>query len=158
MKKKIFSLLLKAGWIKKKTKKTYICSNPEQVIKGLLNFKVQELIKKAEKEYAFTNLSAIEIWADYSYVQRGIEKSPYYVKILKKDLNYWKKFFNGYNIPNYVNKGSTIGEYVILIPVKSLKFSEKNGVKVESLKDTLKLAKSNKIYLYAYNYIRKKYG
>jgi len=91
-------------------------------------------------------------------VQRGIEKSPYYVKILKKDLNYWKKFFNGYNIPNYVNKGSTIGEYVILIPVKSLKFSEKNGVKVESLKDTLKLAKSNKIYLYAYNYIRKKYG
>jgi len=157
MKKKIFSLLLRAGWIKKQSDNTYICINPEIVINSLLEFKVPQIIKEAEKDYAFTNLSAVEIWSDYSYVQRGIEKSPYFIKVLKKDLKYWKNFFNSHNIPNYVNEGTTIGEYMILIPVQKLNFVEKEGYKVESLKETIKLAKLNEMYLYAYNYIRNKY-
>jgi len=157
MKKKIFSLLLRAGWIQKQTNNTYICINPEQIIKSLLQFKVPEIIKGAEKDYAFTNLSAIEIWSDYSYVQRGIEKSPYFIKILKKDLKYWKTFFNSHNIPNYINQGTTIGEYVILIPVKELVFEEKEGYKIESLRETMRLAKSNEMYGYAYNYMKNKH-
>ena len=157
MKKKIFSLLLRAGWIKKQQDNTYICINPEIVINSLLEFKVPQIIKEAEKDYAFTNLSAIEIWSDYSYVQRGIEKSPYFIKIFKKDLKYWKNFFNRHNIPNYVNQGTTIGEYIILIPVEKLSFVKKEGYKVESLKETIKLAKLNEMYLYAYNYIKKRY-
>ena len=157
MKKKIFSLLLRAEWIKKQADNSYVCINPEKVIINLLQFKVPEIIKKAEKDYAFTNLSAIEIWSDYSYVQRGIEKSPYFIKVLKKDLKYWGRFFNKYNIPNYIKEGSTIGEYVILIPCKKLTYEEKEGQKVERLKETIKLAKSNEIYSYAYNYIKNKY-
>jgi hypothetical protein len=125
---------------------------------GLLEFKVSEIIKESKEKYAFTGLSAIEIWSDYSYVQRGIEKSPYFIKVLEKDLNYWRNFFNRNNIPNYVNEGSTVGEYVILIPVKRISFVEKNDLKVESLKITMKIAKSNDVFLYAYNYMRKKYG
>lgn len=158
MKKKIFSLLLKAGWIKKTSRNAYKCIEAEEAVKGLLDFKVPELVKKTKKPYAFTNLSAIEIWSDYSYVQRGIEKSPYFIKILKKDLKYWKEFFNKNNIPNYVNQGSTVGEYVILIPVDKIKQVDKVGLKVEPLKKTLKTAKKNEMYLYAYNYMRKKYG
>ena len=157
MKKKIFSLLLRAGWVKKQSDNTYICINPEIVIKSLLEFKVPQIIKEAEKDYAFTNLSAVEIWSDYSYVQRGIEKSPYFIKVLAKDLRYWKNFFNSHNIANYVNQGTTIGEYIILIPVKKLSFVEKEGYKVENLKETIKLAKLNEMYLYAYNYIKNKY-
>ncbi|MDO8459592.1 MAG: hypothetical protein Q7S74_00640 [Nanoarchaeota archaeon] len=157
MKKKIFSLLLRAGWVKKQSDNTYICINPEIIIKSLLEFKVPQIIKEAERDYAFTNLSAVEIWSDYSYVQRGIEKSPYFIKVLKKDLKYWKNFFNRHNIPNYVNEGTTIGEYIILIPVKKLSFVEKEDYKVESLKETIRIAKLNEMYLYAYNYIRNKY-
>lgn len=157
MKKKIFFLLLKSGWIKKQQYNTYICEKPEIIIKGLLEFKVPEIIKESKKDYAFTNLSAVEIWSDYSYVQRGIEKSPYFIKILKKDLKYWKSFFNDHNIPNYINQGTTIGEYIILIPVEKLSFVEKEGYKVENLKKTIKLAKLNEMYLYAYNYIKNKY-
>ena len=157
MKKKIFSLLLRAGWVKKQSDNTYICINPEIVIKSLLEFKVPQIIKEAERDYTFTNLSAVEIWSDYSYVQRGIEKSPYFIKVLKKDLKYWKNFFNKHNIPNYVNEGTTIGEYIILIPVEKLSFVEKEGYKVEGLKETIRLAKLNEMYLYAYNYIKEKY-
>ena len=157
MKKKIFALLLASGWIKKISRTTYKCIPPKTVINGLLEFKVPEIIKYSEKEYCFTNLSAVEIWSDFSYVQRSKEKSPYFVKILHKDLEYWKLFFNSYNIPNYINEGSTIGEYVIFIPVNEIDSVEKNGFKVEKLKKTLEISQSNEIYSYAYRYMRKKY-
>ena len=158
MKKKIFSLLLRSGWIIKNSNNTYSCANPSDAIKGLLEFRVPKIIKKSEKAYAFTQLSAVEIWSDFSYVQRGMEKSPYFIRALEKDLKYWKEFFNRNEIPNYVNFGGTIGEFIILIPVNCLSSKEKNGFFVDSLKDTLRYAKSNDIYLYAYEYIKKKYG
>lgn len=158
MKKKIFSLLLRSGWIKKASKNRYLCISPEKAIAGLLEFKVPNTIKKSERQYAFTDLSAIEIWSDYSYVQRGIEKSPYFVRVLKKDLSYWKKFFNRCDIPVYISDGGTIGEYVILKPVDKLKFAEKEGYKVVDLRETMKLAASNEIYSYPYSYMREKYG
>jgi len=158
MKKKIFALLLNSGWIKKKTRTEYLCAEPDKIIKELLDFKINDIIKQSKKEYVFTNLSAVEIWSDYSYVQRGMEKSPYFIKVLRKDLAYWKNFFNKNNIPNYISEGSTIGEYVILIPVTNIEATEKEGLKVETLKQTLKIAKANEMYSYAYNYMRKKYG
>lgn len=157
MRKKIFSLLLKSGWIKKSTKNRYRCIEPKKVVIGLLEFRVPEIIKESKKPYAFTGLSAVEIWSDYVYVQRGIERSPYFIKILKKDLNYWKEFFNKKNMPNYVNEGSTIGEFIILIPVDKIKAVDKENLKVCSLKETFNIAKENEMYAYAYDYMRKKY-
>lgn len=158
MKKKIFSLLLKTGWIRKSSRDTYVCISPEKVVKGLLEFRVPKVIRESARPYAFTDLSAIEIWSDYSYVQRGMEKSPYFINVLRKDLRYWKTFFNKNDIPYYVNEGATIGEYVILKPVTQLKFIEKGDFKVISLFETEKLAVKNEIYLYTYEYMRRMYG
>lgn len=158
MKKKIFYTLIKSGWIKKKSRNEYLCEEPKDVLNKLLEFKVPEIIKKAKKPYAFTQLSSIEIWSDFSYIQRGIEKSPYFIKVLKKDLKYWKKFFNQHNIPNYVNEGSCIGEYVILIPEEKIKATKKGDFMVESLTDALNIAKKNEMFAYPYNYMRQKYG
>lgn len=158
MKKKIFALLLRSGWIKKHSNRTYSCTNPSDAIKGLLEFRVPEIMKRAKKEYSFTQLSAVEIWSDFSYVQRGREKSPYFIKILRKDLKYWKEFFNIHEIPNYVESGATIGEYVILIPVSKLSFEEKSGFKVDPLRETMHYAKSNDMFSYASEYMENKYG
>lgn len=157
MKKKIFSMLLHAGWIKKSARDSYVCVSPEKVMSGLLEFKIPEVIKEAKKPYAFTGLSAVEIWSDYCYVQRSIEKSPYFIKIAKKDISYWKAFFSKKHIPSYVHSGSTIGEYTILIPVEKVIAVEKEGAMVESLQETLSIAKENEMYAYAYNYMKKKY-
>ena len=139
MKKKIFALLLRAGWLEKRQRNTYICINPQKIFQQMLIPKIPYLLKNAKKDYCFTGLSAIEIWSDYSYVQRSWEKSPFFIKVLKKDLNYWQNFFNSYKVPNYLNSGSTIGEYVILIPVEKLEFSEKEDIKVEKLQNTMKM-------------------
>jgi hypothetical protein len=52
----------------------------------------------------------------------------------------------------------TIGEFVVLIPVNSISLEEKDGFNVDSLKETVKYAKSNDIYDYASEYIKHKYG
>ena len=158
MKKKIFALLLKAGWIRKASRASYFCEKPEETIKGLAELKVFDVMKKAAKPYAFTGLSAVEIWSDYSYVQRGIEKSPYFIKVMKKDLKYWKGFLRKEHVPWYVHEGSTIGEYVILMPVEHITSVEKECLKVEPLQRALQIAKKNEMYRYAYNYMRGKYG
>ena len=157
MKKKIFSVLLNAGWIKKISRQEYKCVSPENIFSQLLDFKFVEIIKKSIKPYAFTGLSAIEVWSDFSYVQRGQERSPYFIKILKKNVKYWKNFFNENSIPNYINKGSTIGEFVILIPTNKLNFVEKDGLKLDSLKITIKIAEKNEMFRYPYEYMRNKY-
>ena len=158
MKKKVFSLLVNSGWIKKVSPTTYKCVNPRAIFRGLLEFKVPHIIKEANKSYAFTGLSAIEIWSDYSYVQRGKEKSPYYIKVLRKDLKYWRSFFNRYRVPNYVKVGSTIGEFVILEPVEIIQSVEKEGMNVEPLEKTIKAAEENSFYEYPYRYMKEKYG
>lgn len=158
MKKKIFSVLLRGGWIAKDSRTTYRCVPPEKVMQGIMEFKVPTVIKEAKRPYAFTGLSAIEVWSDYSYVQRGIKKSPYHIKVLDRDIEYWKGFFNGKNIPCYVKKGSTIGEFIILLPVKRMSYETKDGINVEPLVKTLKMAEANELYSYAADYIRGKYG
>ncbi len=158
MRKKTFSLLLRAGWIVKRSRNSYACVSPQKAVTGLLDFRVPEVIKRAERPYAFTGLSAIEIWSDYSYVQRGFEKSPYFIKILGSDLRYWKRFFAKNEITFYIGEGSTIGEYVILEPVERLTPVKKGEYNVISLPDAERLAKANGIYAYAYDYMRQKYG
>ena len=158
MKKKIFALLLNAGWIRKASRDTYACVEPEKAVKGLVDFRFYDVIKKSSKPYALTGLSAVEVWSDFSYVQRGFEKSPYFLKVLKKDLPYWKSFFGSNELPFYLNEGSTVGEYVVLIPVDSFKKFSKDGFFVEPLREALKIAKANEMYSYAYKYMRKKYG
>lgn len=157
MAKKIFSVLLRAGWIKKQSRSTYSCVKPEIIMTNLLSFKVQDIIKEASKEYAFTQFSAVEIWSDYTYVQRSFACSPYYLKILEKDISYWKEFFNRHRVPNFINSGKTIGEFVILIPVSHIDFVEKDSVKIDPLADVMSYASENEFLSYAYDYMREKY-
>ncbi len=158
MKKKIFSVLKRAGWIEKKNKTQYICVSPEKAVKGLLEFKVSEIMKKAARPYAFTGLSAIEIWSDYVYVQRGVERSPYFMEVLRKDVSYWKRFFHQNSIPVYVGKGTTVGEFVIIIPKDNVESVQKESASVVPLKEAMTMAKENELYAYAYHYMKKKYG
>lgn len=158
MRKKIFASLVHAGWLKKATHTTYICEHPDVIFRNMNQFKVPEIMKNAAKPYAFVGMSAIEIWSDYSYIQRSVEKSPYFIEVEKKDITAWKQFLSVNTIPYYINKGTTIGEYVIIIPVKHVLFEEKDDVKVESLRETMKEAAHNNLYAYAHAYMKKKYG
>ena len=78
--------------------------------------------------------------------------------MLAKDIPYWKSFFNKEGIPHYEHSGTTIGEYVILIPAETITNEEKEGFKVDSLPETLSYARSNEVFDYATHYIERNYG
>lgn len=158
MKKKVFSILLNSGWIRKRDRRNYLCNKPEKVIRHLLDFKVPEMVKGAQKRYAFAGLSAIELWSDYSYAQRSLERSPYFIRVLRKDLAYWRGFFSARKVPVYVGKGTSIGEFVILLPAAKLENVEKDGLSVEPLEKAMAEARENEMHSYAYRYMRTKYG
>jgi hypothetical protein len=158
MAKKIFSILSNSGWIVRVGRDKYHCAKPSDIFLHLLDFRIPEIMKTATKPYCFYGLSAIEIWSDYSYVQRDTKRSPYFIRVLRKDLTYWKKFFAKNEVPAYVGKGSTIGEFVILDPIDSLDKTEKRGLFVEPLKIVMNEAKENELFSYAYEYMRGKYG
>ncbi len=158
MKKKIFAILVRAGWLEKKARSRDICKNPEIIMNQMLDLKVLDCMKQAQKKYAFTRASAVEVWSDYSYVQRSREKSPYFILIEEKEKKYWKVFFSKHGIYYYFEKGATIGEYVVLIPLKKVDGVEKNGVFVEPINKVMNYAKENEMFEYAYLYMKEKYG
>jgi hypothetical protein len=158
MRKKIFSVLLGAGWLKKQGRRQYVCISPEEAVRGVLEFRVPGILRAAGMDYALAGLSAVEAWSDYSYVQRGFERSPYFLKVPRKDLKKWQAFLNREGVPNYVGSGSTIGEFVVLVPVGKLEFVVKDGLKVELLRETMREAEKNYLYDYAVEYMRRKYG
>src|SRR3989338_5498326 len=59
MKKKIFSVLVKAGWIKKESREEYVCVSPEKAVVDFLIFKVTEIKKTAENRFAFPHLPGL---------------------------------------------------------------------------------------------------
>lgn len=158
MKKKVFSILLNSGWITKRDRRSYLCNEPGKVIRHLLDFKVPEMLAAAQKPYALSGLSAIEIWSDYSYTQRSMGRSPYFIRVLRKDLAYWKGFFAASRVPSYVRNGTSVGEFAILLPVGKLESVAKDGLRVEPLGEAMAEARDNEMHAYAYDYMKEKYG
>jgi len=124
----------------------------------MLDFRVPQLMEGKQREYCFAGASAIEMWSDYSYVQRSRERSPYFIKVLEKDLGYWKGFFNRNEVPNYVHSGTSIGEFVVLLPMKRIERTRKDGLWVEPLREAMKHAEGNEMFSYAHEYMGRKYG
>ncbi|MFH0713983.1 MAG: hypothetical protein V1722_05190 [Candidatus Micrarchaeota archaeon] len=141
MKKKIFALLLHSKWIVKSGKRTYRCISPEQAILGLLKPRALEVLKASNLPYVLTGASALQLWDKHTTAQRHRKSKPncpYFIKVLKKDLQEWKNYLNNKSTPNYVENGTTVGDFIVLIPVNSLRFAKKHGVKVERLWETIR--------------------
>lgn len=158
MRKKIFSILLNSGWITKKSKRKYICIDPKTIFASLFSFKIPNILKKSEKEYSYTKMSAVEIWTDFSYIQRSWEHSPYFIKIKESDLDYWKDFLSKEGIPFFINNGTFIGEFIILEPQKKLQYSIYNDFPVDDLDSVVKFCQDNSLFEYPLAYLRQKFN
>lgn len=158
MRKKIFAVLLNSGWIIKKSRRIYTCVDPKIIFNSLFLFKVENALKKSEREYYYSKMSAVEIWSDFSYIQRSWEHSPYFIKIKENDLDYWAEFLSKEGIPFFIKEGSFIGEFVILDPEKKLKYCMHNGFPVEKLNDVVKFCQNNSLFEYALAYLTQKFN
>jgi hypothetical protein len=160
MRKKIFHVLTKAGWLRRAGRGRYTCVRPDEIFRKQFEFKVPEILGSAERTWCYTGASAVEIWTNFSYVQRSWEYSPCFIKVLKRDIAYWRGFLRGKGISVFVREaGSAIGEFVVLEPVEKLGCVTQVGSPVDSLEDTARFCEENSaIFEYPLAYLARKYG
>ncbi len=144
MAKKTLRTLERAGWIKRVAKGRYVCTNADEIFKSMIEFRVPKLLKEAGMEYAYADASAVEVWTDYSYIQRSWEHSPYFVKVLRSDLKRWTEYFREHKVKVFIsNPELAIGEFVILQPVDRLTYAAHNDLPVDLLKTAVRYSENH---------------
>lgn len=160
MLKKLIFRLCEAGWVKSSGRGAYVCEKPENAVAGFFEPTVEGALKEAGLNYCFTWASAAEIWSDRAYMQRSWEYSPFFIKVLQRDLKKWRAFFAKAGI-NYFEKepANVVGEFVVLKPAESMVVDEHNGLPVETLNETINFCELNKdTFEYVLAYLQNKYG
>ena len=134
MVKKTLHTLEHAGWIRRVEKGSYVCRNADEIFRSMVEFRVPRLFSEAGMKYAYTEASAVEVWTDYSYIQRSWEHSPYFVKVLRSDLDGWISYFRKHKVKVFTSKPEmAIGEFVVLNPSGGFAVEMHNGQPVDPL-------------------------
>jgi len=160
---KIIHDLIKLDFLKRVKRGKYKVMKPEDFVKRIVkeNLEKDDILKKSDKKYAFTNSTAVNIWTDGYYwtdFTKGFK--PVHIKILKKDISYWIEFFEQNDV-EYVleDENKTLfGLTYILHPKEKFTFEIRKGNKIIPLKEIVKYCQKN-IYLYrpALEYLDEKY-
>jgi len=160
MVKKTLHVLEKRGWIRRVRKGSYVCLRPDAVFKSMVQFRVPRLLDEAGRAYVYTGASAVEIWTDYSYVQRSWEHSPYFVKVSRRDVESWTQYFRRHKMNVFVGKaGLAIGEFVILFPHEQLEFDIHDDKPVDRMEEVVTFCERNiEAFEYPLAYLKSKFG
>ena len=139
MVKKTLHTLEKSGWIRRVGKGKYLCISADEIFKSMVEFKVPTLLEKANRKYTYADASAVEMWTDYSYIQRSWEHSPYYVNILRSEVEQWVQYFRKHKINVFIDEAEpSLGEFIVLKPQEKLAYEEHNNLPVEPLHTVVK--------------------
>ena len=160
---KIIHDLIKLDFMKRVKRGKYRVVQPKDFIKKIVkkNLEKDDVLKKTNKKYAFTNSTAVSIWTDGYYwtdFTKGFK--PIHLNILKDDISYWEKFFMQ-NDAEYVFEGENktlFGLTYVLHPKEKFNVKNKDDDFVVPLKKIVEFCQKN-IYLYrpALEYRDKKY-
>jgi hypothetical protein len=160
MKKKTLFELSEKSWMKREGRGSYRCIDPKVVFEGFFKPKVMDLLRDVKMKWCFYGLNALEVYTNFSVEHRSWLSSPFYIKVLKKDLKKWLLLFKKHDIPTYVNDSKAeFGEYVILMPSDEFKSKTVNNYPVESLENVIRFVEQRKFeFAYELKYLGEKYG
>jgi hypothetical protein len=155
--------LVKLDFMKRIKRGKYKIVKPKDFVKKIIqeNLDKDDILKHAERKYAFSDSTAVKIWSDGYYwtdFTKGFK--PVHIKVLKKDLDYWNEFFKGNDV-EYVFEDihkTLFGLTYIVHPVEKFKIKLKDDISVVPLDETVKFCKKNEfLYRPALEYLDKKY-
>lgn len=160
MVKKTLHTLETAGWIRRVERGTYVCVAPDEVVRSMVAFRVPDLLEDAGMPYAYAEASAVEVWSDFTYIQRSFEHSPYYVTVRREDAEAWIAHFRDHRVTVFDDEvRPALGEFVVLRPRDAVEASEHDGVPVEPLDRVVRYMEEHlDAFEYPLAYIRAKYG
>jgi len=160
MVKKTLFFLEKRRWVQRVRKGSYVCINPDEIFRSMVQFKVPRLLSEVGRKYSYTGASAVEVWTDYSYMQRSWEHSPYFVKVLKEDVKFWTRNFRNHKINVFVKEAQpAISEFVVLFPRERLEYEVYNDMPVDKLNEVTRFCERNiETFEYPLAYLKSKFG
>jgi len=160
---KVIYDLVKLAFIKRVKRGKYKVLTPDEFVSNIVkdNLKQEDILKYAERKYAYCNSDAVGIWSD-GYYWTGYTKGfkPIHINVLKKDKEYWADFFHKNNAEFVIEKENKtlFGLTYILHLTNKLKIEKKDGISVIPLKDVIEFCKSNEFtYRPALEYLDDKY-
>lgn len=160
MVKKTLHVLERAGWIRRVERGRYACVAPDSIFRSMVQFRVPDLLQKAGRPYAYADASAVEVWTDYSYIQRSWEHSPYFVHVLRRDVPFWISYFRADKVKVFVGQAeNALGEFVVLRPRERLPKGKHGGRPLEPLNAVVRFCERNvAAFEYPLAYLKAKFG
>ena len=160
MVKKTLHVLEQGGWIERKDRGQYACVPPELVFTEMVRLRVPELLSTAGRPYAYAAASAVEIWTDFTYLQRSWEHSPYFVSVLHGDVESWKEVLRKERVRVFVESAApALGEFVVLLPQHSLEVVTHEGMPVVPLAEVIAFCERHVgTFEYTLAYLTVKFG
>ena len=155
--------LIKLDFMKRVKRGKYKVVRPKEFIERIVreNLEKEDILERAERRYAFSDSTAVNIWSDGYYwtdFTKGFK--PIHIKVLKKDLDYWNDFFKA-NDAEYVfddEHRTLFGLTYIVHPVDRFDTELKDKAPVVSLEETIRFCKRNQfVYRPVLEYLDKKY-
>jgi hypothetical protein len=161
---KVIHDLIGLGYLERRERGEYKVVAPERFVHGIVesNLQQEDVLKYAERKYAYCCNDAVVIWTE-GYYWTGFTKGfkPIHVKVLQKDLRYWKTFFKKHDVDFALEneKKTLFGLTYILHSAESLKIEMKDDMPVVPLKETIYFCKKNELtYRPALEYLDREYG
>jgi len=161
--KKIIFDLVKLGYIQRIGRGEYKVIEPKKFVDKIVekNLKQRDILEKVDKKYAFCDNGAVIIWTD-GYYWTGFTKGfkPVHIRILERDLKWWKDFFkkNGIEYALEGENRTLFGLTYILHPKKDFKVEKKDDTFVIPLDETVEFCMNNRlIYEPALEYLDEHY-
>ncbi|MEE8403270.1 MAG: hypothetical protein V3R93_05920 [Candidatus Hydrothermarchaeaceae archaeon] len=118
----------------------------EKIVEG--NLKQEDILKSATKKYAYCDNDAVNIWTD-GYYWTGFTAGfkPIHIKVLKKDLSWWKNFFREGSV-----EFSILGEHrtffgllYVLHPEDMFRIEQREDVPIIPLKEAIEFCRENEL-------------
>jgi hypothetical protein len=161
---KIIHDLIKLDFMKRVKRGKYKVIQPSDFVRNIVkkNLEKEDILKKSNKKYAFTDSTAVSIWTNGYYwtdFTKGFK--PIHIAVLKKDIKYWNDFFLE-NDAEYTVEGENktlFGLTFILHAKEKITVENKDGNLVIPLKNIIEFCQKN-VYLYrpALEYLDNKYN
>ena len=140
-------LLERVGW------GIYKVNSPEEYLAKRINIAGSyDLVKKAGMHYAFTGPDAVFFWTKGGYqVDRFFGFYPIHLKVEKRDLSRWKRFFRlkkqKFHVEGQPSRQTLFGVFYVLYPEADFEAEEVNGFCVSPLKEAVEFCQRH-IYSY----------
>ncbi len=110
--------------------------------------------------YAYTKTDAVYIWTKGGYqIGRSRRNYPIFIKVLKEDLEEWKKFLRSFSIDYSIGKRDGDNIYFVLFPEDSFETEWVENASVEPLQEAVDWARKYEAnFLPALEILGKMYG